>query len=235
MRALLVGYGEIGRALYEVLSPYHDITVYDPQYTQREPEGSFDVLLVAIPYSDEFTDVVNGYRKRYGIETTIIFSTVAIGTTRKIPGAVHSPVEGKHPLLATSLKIMPRWVGGAKPVAVDFLRRAQFDLKVREKPETTELLKLQSTSLYGVNIEFARQTKEVCDANGVDFADVQDFNRDYNELYRNLRFPQFQRYILDPPEGNIGGHCIVPNAEILDAQYPSVFLKEIYRDKEGAE
>lgn len=228
----MVGFGEIGRAVCEVFGDKHNIDIYDAEFKER-PTGIYDILLVAIPYTDKFIDIVNGYRVDYGVKATVIFSTVAIGATRKIPGAAHSPVEGKHPELAKSIRIMPRWVGGHNNVIARFFKEAGFEPVYVEMPEWTEFLKLSSTSLYGLNIEFARYRKSVCDKLGMDFGLVKRFDWHYNELYDSLGMPQFQRYILDPPEGNIGGHCVVPNARILDKQYPSLFLKEIYRDKEA--
>jgi hypothetical protein len=231
MRALLMGFGEIGKGVYEVFQHVHEIHILDPKYPSYLPvELDFDILLVAIPYSDHFVEAVTTTKEQYNIDAAIIFSTVAIGTTSKIPGAVHSPVEGKHPHLATSIRKMERWVGGESPKANFFFRKAGINPKVVEKPEFTEFLKLRSTSLYGVNIEFARYSKQVCDDLGMDFHFVQAFDVDYNELYQNLGMPQYQRYILDAPEGVIGGHCIVGNSKILDAQYPSVFLKEIHKE-----
>ena len=230
MKALLIGYGQIGRAVYEVFSGTHAIDIYDTAFKEK-PEGEFDILLVAIPYGDKFVDTVNQYRRDYAVKATIIFSTVAIGTTRQILGAVHSPVEGKHPQLSDSIRMMPRWVGGYNKTVERFFNDAGFKPIFCEKPEITEFLKLRSTSRYGINIEFARYEKSVCDDLGMDYEYIRKFDQDYNELYRELGMPQYQRYILFPPVGNCGGHCVGPNARLLDAQYPSWFLKEIYRDK----
>ncbi len=230
--ALLVGYGQIGKSIHEVFGEAHDITVYDKTFSEK-PDGDYTVLLIAIPYGNNFIDTVNAYREQYKVKATIIFSTVAIGTTRKIPNAVHSPVEGRHPKLAESIRLMPRWVGGYGKLVDEFFTAAGFK-PVYVTSETTEFLKLQSTAMYGLNIEFARYVKSVCDELGINYAHVKNFNLDYNGLYRKLGMGgKYQRYILDPPEGMIKGHCIVPNSKMLDAQFPSVFLREIYRDKEG--
>lgn len=228
MKCILVGYGEIGKAVTEVFGVSF---IHDPE-KGFNCEGKYDILLVAIPYSDSFIDTVNAYRERYKVKSTIIFSTVAIGTTRKIPGAVHSPVEGKHPNLAESIRKMTRWVGGFGKLVDEFFTGAGFKPKY-VTPETTEFLKLQSTSNYGLMIEYARYVKSVCDQLGINYAHIKDFNLDYNILYKKLGLPKYQRYILDPPQGNLGGHCVVPNARMLDEQFPSMFLQEIYRDKEG--
>jgi len=234
MKALLVGYGQIGRAVAEVYGIQHDITIYDTGLKEPEPDGSFDVLLVAIPYSQDFVDIVNGYRQRHCARATIIFSTVAIGTTRQILGAVHCPIEGRHPDLAESLQQWPVFMGGVNALTELFFKEAFREPVVLECPEWVEFLKLRSTSLYGVNIEFARYTESVCSDLSMDYELVRLWDESYNDLYQELGYPEYQRYILEPPEGDIGGHCVVPNARILDKQYPSPFLKEIYRPKGGS-
>lgn len=230
MKCVLVGMGEVGNAVYEVFNQHHLIDTYNIR-DEEKPAGPYEVLLVAIPYSPQFVDIVNAYRQEWRVRCTIIFSTVQVGTTRHIPGAVHSPVEGKHPKLARSILLMPRWVGGKNDLALRFFRAAKIEPIVRHRPETTELLKLQSTSNYGVAIEYARLVKEDCDKFQVDYTDVKEFNRQYNRLYEDLGMPQFSRYILEPPVGNIGGKCITQNARLLDSLCPSGFLKEIFREK----
>jgi hypothetical protein len=53
---------------------------------------------------------------------------------------------------------------------------------------------------------------------------LKEWNQDYNDLYRELDMPQYQKFILDPPKGQIGGHCIIPNVKLLDKQYPDELL-----------
>lgn len=223
MKKVLVGYGEIGRAVAEVFGVKD---IHDPG-KGATCEGQYDILLVAIPYSDDFVNTVNVYRERYKTKATIIFSTVAIGVTRQILGAVHSPIEGKHPKLAESIRLMPRWVGGYGKLVNQFFTEAGFS-PIYVTPETTEFLKLQSTSMYGLNIAYARYVKEVCDKLEINYDHVKQFNLDYNTLYKRLQLPQYQRYILDPPEPEgIKGHCILENAITLYEQYPSELLREI--------
>lgn len=231
MKALLIGYGEIGQAIKEVFGKYHDIMVYDVNGEFPQPEGEFDILLVCIPWQENFIDIVHGYINLHRINTTIIFSTVPIGTTRKIQGAVHAPVEGRHPNLAESISKWQFMLGGTNFDAVAFF---MYALKVPlcfPEPEITETAKLASTTLYGINLEFARYINEICKANGFDYEWINDYNRYYNQLYQSLGMPQFSRYLLNPPEGNLGGHCIVNNSKILESQYPSIFNKEIIKEK----
>ena len=233
MKCVLVGMGEVGAAVYEVFNQHHLIDTYDVKDGDEKPAGPYEVLLVAIPYSPQFVDVVNAYRMAWHVRCTIVFSTVAIGTTRRIPGAVHSPVEGKHPKLARSILLMPRWVGGKNDLALRFFRAARIEPKVLHKPEWTEWLKLRSTAKYGVNIEWTRYEGEVAKELDMDFALLKEFDAQYNALYQRLGLPQFSRYVLNPPQGNIGGKCVTQNARLLDSQYPNDFLKTIYREKEA--
>jgi len=235
MKALIIGYGEIGKAVFEVFKDFHTLCVHDPFHKKKYTVNRFtgDILIIAIPYNDKFVDTVKEYQKKFDTKATLIFSTTAIGTCKEL-NAVHSPIEGKHPELAFSLRKGKRWVGGADAHVLNFFFQADFklkDLEILPEPEWTEFLKLRSTSLYGVNIEFARYSKEVADKLNMPFEYIMNFDKNYNELYKKLKMPQFSRYILTPPKGEIGGHCVVPNAKILNKQFPNAMLGEIFKKK----
>jgi len=231
MKTLLLGYGEVGKAIYENLKDKHEIDIISLGFEQlTRPIEENCVLLVSIPYNDQFVKTVKEYQDKINPQATIIFSTVAIGTSAELK-AVHSPIEGKHPDLAKSFKIMKRWLGGYNPVASQFFFDAGIKVMDVPKPEYTEFLKMRSTSVYGLNIEFARYCKGVSENLGMPFDLTKDYDNDYNELYTSMDMKRYGRYVLDAPTGPIGGHCVIPNAKILDNQYPSVFLKEIYREK----
>ena len=224
---LLLGYGEIGKAVFEVFSGQNNITVYDPALQKDPPEGTFDVLFVCFPYGEHFVEQAFSYIEKHSPKCSVVFSTVAIGTTAQLPNAVHSPVEGRHPDLASSIRLFPRWIGGSGPAAIvaqEIFEGSGLRIRPAGKPEFTEFLKLRSTSKYGVNIVWAGYEKNVTDSLDMDFEMVKEFDRDYNSLYDSLGCPNIRRYILSPPTGPIGGHCVVPNADILRKQYPSTLL-----------
>ena len=223
MNAVLVGYGEIGRAVAEAFGTAHRITPHDPGSGVHADDAHYDILLVAFGYSDSFVEDVLAYQERFGPSHTLVFSTVPIGTCRKLD-AVHCPVEGKHPDLAQSLRMTDKWMGGHDAVCEQFLTDAGFIVRLLALPEYTEWLKLRSTTLYGVNIEFARYSKWVCDDLGLDYSAVKEWDAWVNGLYAGLGMPQFTRYLLDPPEGSKGGHCVTPNARILAQQYPDPLI-----------
>jgi len=236
MKAILIGYGEIGKAVYTVFSKKHNISIHDPKQSKKynvKAGTKADILIIAIPYGKNFVKIVKDYKKKFDTNSILIFSTTAIGTCRKL-GAVHSPVEGRHPNLAKSILKSRRWVGGMNIKVLSFLIQSGFKKKkifLLKNSEWTEFLKLRSTSLYGVNIEFARYSNKVATKLKMPFENVKFFDNDYNEMYKELGMPEFSRYILEPPKGKIGGHCVVPNAKILNKDFPHIFLNEIFKKK----
>lgn len=231
MDSLLVGYGEIGKGVKSVFDRYHSITVFDPAYNNNKPEKEyFDILLVAIPFSDKFIDIVKGYLEDYDINHCLVFSTTAIGTCKQIP-ACHCPVEGKHPNLAESIRATDKWLGGSDDVCKTFLEDADFFVRQFDKAEHTEFLKLRSTTVYGLNIEFARYCKGIADDIGLDYDNVKKWDEWYNQLYQGFGEDRFTRPILDPPTGKKGGHCVTPNAIILNKQYPSPMVEIVAEEK----
>lgn len=233
LRHLVIGMGQIGTAIYEVLSGTSEVYARD---IKQSDDDDMDVLHICFPYYDGFIYDVAGYIEQYDPELTIIYSTVPIGTSRTLGNdIVHSPVEGKHPNLAESIKKSPRWLGCVNNDASNRAASIWLDkctgIRQVVNSDITEWLKLRSTAKYGVNLVWAEYEDKVNKKLNANPQIIKDFDMDYNRLYQDLRLPQFQRYILDPPNGEIGGHCVVPNAELLNAQYPNVLLQEIIKMK----
>lgn len=226
-KMVLIGFGEIGKAVYQLMTKNFYVAVVDPSQN-LDAVGEYDILLVAFPHNDKFNEAVAEYQDRFKTKATIIFSTVPVGTCKQL-NAIHSPVEGKHPNLYEYIKNSTRYVGGdtdglAKAIFGDVLKMV---CRFLPKAEHTEFLKLRSTTLYGLNIEFARYSKKIADELELDFEEIKIFDEKYNEMYANAGYPEYARYILNPPEGKIGGHCVVPNAMILSKQYPDPLLKPL--------
>lgn len=226
MNTLLLGFGEVGQALYKTFKPYHDIDVLDKDGWVFSPSLiSYTVLMVAIPYTDDFEDVVNATIKKYNVRHTIIFSSVPVGTTSKVINAVHSPVEGRHPNLHSSMMVFTRFVGGKRTRSIyRFFKQAEFEVEWLKSSDWTEALKLQSTTNYGINIEYARYVNALCTMLNMPYKYVKQYNESYNALYAVLNEHGIKRYILDPPKGKIGGHCIRQNAKLLKKVKDSFLL-----------
>lgn len=229
--SLVIGMGEVGTALYKVLNRSKVVYARDVKQTDHDND-QISVLHIAFPYSMDFVNQVRNYIELYSPDLVIVYSSVPIGTCAQIgENIVHSPIEGKHPSLEDSILISPRWLGCIDPVALE--QAVQFwvvlvsTVRTLASANFTEFLKLRSTSKFGLNLAWADYEKQVADELGMDYSALQNFDIDYNILYQQLNMNQFQRYILAPPEGVIGGHCVVPNAELLNEQYPSPMLDEI--------
>ncbi len=168
---------------------------------------------------------------------TIIHSTVAPGTTKKIGGmVVHSPIRGIHPYLLKGIKIFVKYIGADNEKAGISARRHFESLGIKTKlfspSATTEIGKILDTSYYGVCIAWHGEMKKICDKFGVDFENaVTDFNKSYNEGYKKLRKPNVIRPVLYAPKDGIGGHCIISNAEILKDYFESKGLDLILQYK----
>lgn len=233
MLSQIIGLGEIGQAVRAVVSGRDRVISYDIDKDIQKSSliSNAEVLHICIPWSDGFVDIVKKYIKRCGDpQHIIIWSTVPIGTTLEVAHrAVHSPVEGRHPSLALSIRKGVRYLGYNIPEEGEFITKyfRDMNLYVKAVPNTrvTEFLKLRSTAKYGINILWTDYEKGVADELGVDFELVKQFDRDYNALYRSLGLDWASRYILDPPGDSIGGHCVIPNAEMLQNHYPAELLE----------
>lgn len=229
MKNLVIGLGQIGSAVYQVLID----NGRDVQGLDVLPESlnnKFDVLHICFPYSEDFVKEVKKYKRKFKPDLTIIYSTVPIGTTKQIKHAVHSPVEGKHPRLATSVRKGLRWIGyndNEDKIYAQKIWRPVTLCETVPNSDWTEFLKLASTSKYGINLVWAEYMDSVSKHLGMPYDYVKEWDVSYNDLYANLKMRHNRKYILDPPNGKIGGHCVVPNAELLDKQFPSDMLKMI--------
>ena len=228
----IIGYGEIGQALDKLYISYEWIPLIK-DLDRDDGLGGVDVLNISIPWSDDFVSIVRGYIKEISPRLVIIHSTVPPGTTRELsrdfPNIVHSPVRGIHPNLFEGLKTFVKVVGGGGDAdAKDHLESLGLKVEVYQNSVATEVAKLLDTSYYGVCIAWHDYAKKICDLWGVDFEDAQThYNSTYNSGYTELGKPNVVRPILTAPHGPIGGHCVVPNAEMLRDVLDSKLLESI--------
>lgn len=223
---LVIGLGETGRPLYEILKEAYPDTHGADIKTGLTAAFDVTVMNICFPYSENFVEEVKNYQGIYKPKLTIIHSTVPIGTTSQIPNAVHSPILGRHDNMKQSIKSFTKWVGGKKAAEASiYLSGADIQCNYVETSEETEALKLMCLAKYGMSIAFAGYQKEICDKYGIDYADVLKWDRNYNlNVAEGL-----QRPLLTPPEGKIGGHCVIQNTRLLNKQHPNPILSEILK------
>lgn len=214
--SLIIGFGEVGKALYEVLSVVHQVDFIDKDDKQS---GTYDILHICFPYSEHFIKAVKNYQKKYKPQFTIIHSTVPIGTSRKC-NAIHSPVIGIHPNLVSGIKTFTKYLGGEQASKVaNYFRRADIKIYLYDKPETTELMKVLCTTFYGVCIEYTKEVKRMCDKYGIPFEAWTLWTENYNQGYQKLGHSEFTRPNLIPIMGVLEGHCLLPNCDLLKSRF----------------
>ncbi len=208
MRQLVIGCGEVGSAVAALLG------ADSCDLGKPAPCDKYDVVHICFPYSERFCEAVASYRQQFSPSLVVIHSTVPVGTSRKCD-AVHSPVRGKHPHLLESLRVFVKYFGGelAEEAAALF---PQCKVHCVSQQETTEMLKLWDTTIYGVNIALEKTIYEACQQMGVDFDVVyRHAGETYNAGYAAMGNPEFCKYVLKHFDGPIGGHCVTNNAKLL--------------------
>jgi UDP-N-acetyl-D-mannosaminuronate dehydrogenase len=239
---LVVGLGEIGCALFELLKEKGSFTVYGldldktkmraiSQDPSRLPK-KIDTLHICLPCKDQdnFVATVTSYVKKFKPKLLIINSTVPPGTTKKAQQnckclVAHSPARGVHKSPAHMKWEMKRWtkyVGGANAKAAEaackHFEKMGLKVKTLKSCAETELAKLFETTYRAWMIACFQEMHRIARAFGADFDDVVDFLEDTHRvrLDRPIMFPGF-----------IGGHCLIPNTELLLQSYDSEFLRLI--------
>ena len=212
---LVIGLGEVGLAVQHVLKQAYDVEGLDQD---QEIDRLFDVLHICFPYGDVFVSSVLAYRERYlrngGL--VIIHSTTPLGITKQCAD-VHSPIRGVHPNLIAGIQTFVKYFGGDRAdEAAEIFKQLNIKTKTTPLAETTEALKLWDTTYYGWNILFEKAVFVYCLEHGLDREIVyQDANITYNSGYRTLGREEVVRPVLTHKEGAIGGHCVIPNALLL--------------------
>lgn len=222
---VVVGLGEVGRPLLEVLSKRYQTVGVDIA-PPGCPIGSVDVLHICFPFEiKDFAGEVARYIDLFKPSVTVINSTVGVGTTRTIAqrtgaAVVHSPVRGKHVRMAEELSRYAKFIGAldkevGRRVAEHF-SGAGIKTKILSTPEASELAKLTETTYFGLLITWAQELERYCDQSGASYDEIISF-------YEEISFFPSTKYF----PGIIGGHCVMPNIEILRKFDDSQLLRAI--------
>jgi UDP-N-acetyl-D-mannosaminuronate dehydrogenase len=222
---VVVGLGEVGNPLFQLISRHHN-TVGVDILPVAEPIKNVDFLHICYPFEiKDFVGETARYIERFQPKVTIINSTVGIGTTRSVAerasaAVVHSPVRGKHVRMLDDLGKYMKFVGGidsacARQAARHF-ESVGLKTRILSSPEACEVAKLTETTYFGLMIAWAQEVERYCDRVGADYNEVVSF-------YEEIKFFPPVKYV----PGIIGGHCVIPNIEILSKFDHSAILKAI--------
>ena len=218
----VIGLGEVGGAIYELFK--------DEALGYARKKGRIDsckFLHICFPYSEDFETQVKEYVEKCSPQITIIHSTVPLGTTSKLE-AVHSPIRGVHPNLLKGIKTFVKYFGGEKSEeASKPFQEKGILCDCFPDSETTEAIKLWDTTQYGLMILLQKEIKKWCDDKGLDYRAVyRAANASYNTGYMVLGRSEVIRPFLKHMPGPIGGHCIIPNAKMINHWLGDLLLEK---------
>ena len=236
---VIVGMGEVGKAHYELLSQIYPVLGVDLDATKCQTNMSYqpetaEVLLISVRFSDKFKDIVNENLEKYKPRILNILSTVPCGTTEQFGNlATHSTSRGAHPLLSEGLKKIKKFVGGGNsPELKIYFESAGIPCEIFRNSRTTELLHLLNNMAYGISIAFADEAQKLCRQYGVDYFHFMKYTESNNTGFRALDMPTKMRTIATPPNGHIGGHCVVSSANLIpeELRTPMINILAHYND-----
>jgi UDP-glucose 6-dehydrogenase len=222
---LVVGLGEVGSALSQVLKRAGRVLEHDIE--RRDFDEPIGVMHICIPFmrQADFEAATLSYIARLKPQLTIINSTVVPGTSRAIANQTsvpiaYSPVRGKHVRMAQDMLKYRKFVAGAgdstAQLAAAHFRAAGMSTHCISKLETLELAKLGETTYFGLLIAFAQELNRYAKHADGDYAEAVEF-------FEEVDFLPATRYV----PGFIGGHCVIPNIELLRRIAPSPLLEAV--------
>lgn len=238
---VILGMGEVGSTLFELLSSTtqligNDIDPKKCKINYPEDEYPYDLyfLHVCIPYTNDFFHFFDEAAGKYKPKAIIIHSTVPPGTASKIQAVydipiISAPTRGVHRRFLEDMKRYTKFYSydekffGDETIFEFEKRLHNAGLKCEVMPTTTtcELAKiLTDTTYYGWLITYAQITKLICDKYGVD----------YDEMWKFAK--EIQEYLGNRPKmypGFIGGHCVMPNLELIEGNHHFDTVKGIMR------
>jgi UDP-N-acetyl-D-mannosaminuronate dehydrogenase len=243
---LIVGLGEVGNTLFNLFRESGRFEVYGfdlDRKRMREITGTSElpktvgVMHVCYPCTrqETFVQTTSDYIRKIEPKLTIIESTVPPGTTQKIYEItrlplVDSPIRGMHESLETMKRDILFWskyVGGTTKESAKTARKhfEKLGLKVKilRSPMETELAKLFETTYRAWMIACFQEMHRISKHFRADFNEVVDMLEDIHRarLNKPIHYPDV-----------IGGHCLIPNTELLLTAYDSKFLRLILKSNE---
>lgn len=218
--SIVIGMGEVGRAVSQVLSTAHKVVSYDTSRDNLIPsierdEDTLVVLHICIPFDEVFYASVNSYKHLFKPSYTVIHSTTPIGTCKTLE-CHHSPIRGIHPHLAESITTFTTYLAPKSTELKQYLEQAGMDVVCVSDTDTTEAGKLWSLTAYALSIILEKEMYQWCEANEVDY-DIcyKHFTHSYDNGYDAMGMGNYVRPVLEHMDGGIGGHCIIPGVEKL--------------------
>ena len=226
---VVVGLGEIGNPILKLFSKTSNTIGYDinpklmnKQKFEKNSKLPTNFVHICIPFSSKFTSNVESIYKKFTPKCIVIHSTISPYTTQKIQKKLDIPViysatRGVHKRMLYDLKRYSKFfaVEPGAPNAKQAISRYTTLLKKSgvkpvklSNPLTLELAKIVcDTSYYGWLINYAQLSNLIAIKHKVDYDEMWSFTDEIHKFLGNRpkMFPGF-----------IGGHCVIPNLELID-------------------
>lgn len=242
-RILVIGMGEIGSSLYEIVrGVYRQTEAYDIKWGEKSLPTDVDVVHICYPYSETFIEDTVNYMKETNSLLLLIESTVLPGTTYNIASelsskgmrthVVHSPVRGrKADGFKACLYGYTKFIGPVEKVggemADDYYKSLGFKTRICRSPLETEFAKIINLSYFGIMLAWNQEMRRIAKKHNLNIDDILAF-LETTTIESGFRFP---RPVYDGEP--IGGHCIIPGMKLLYEKYKSQLIEAAQNSNEN--
>ena len=228
---VVAGLGEIGYPILKFLSKKQITVGYDVDERlmnkskfKKFQETKTSFLHIAIPITSKFELNVLQLYKKFRPECIVMHSTVGPGTTERIQEKldvplIYSATRGVHKRMLKDIKRYTKFFAISKNAPKKQWAIKSFSRKMKNcgvktkqmsKPETLELAKIVcDTSYLGWLVNFAQISNIISKKYNVDYDEMWTFSEEIHKFLGN-------RPKMYP--GIIGGHCVIPNLQLLRNQ-----------------
>jgi UDP-N-acetyl-D-mannosaminuronate dehydrogenase len=221
---LIIGMGEVGSTIFQLLQERNinvqgvDIDIKKCKTTDKfNLDMSFDFLHICTPYTDYFVTDVMTKIASYKPNAVIVHSTVKPGTVDTISNhsnipIFYSPVRGVHSRFLGDLKKYDKYIAPVIPKFDEDLQKRFSRIVLCDSVKSLELAKIMETTYYGYLIAFRKQVDENFEKLKLNPNVFWDFCVEINDNLNN-------RPVLFNDKKPIGGHCVIPNLELLPTEF----------------
>ena len=237
--ALVIGQGEVGNPLFEMLADAFDPDqvffrdIEDPEWGHK-----FRFLHICYPQGVDWKESIVKYLTQYDPHAVIIHSTVHPGTTHELNRSIkpifyYSPVRGNvKDGMRWCLEKYTKYVSG--PLYADIqtldkehpylevmkhMKKAGFKTEYISHAEHLEYAKILDLAWYGLNIAFYQELERIA------YPDIGEYRviKEFIESTPIESEGRVQRSVFYG--GFIGGHCVIPAIEKVLSKHDVPMLK----------
>ena len=228
---IVAGIGEIGKPILKLLSKNNIVVGFDlkpdlidERKFERYKNLQTSFLHVTIPVSSKFESNLLQLYKKFKPECIVIHSTIGPGTIEQIQKKldvplIYSATRGVHKRMLKDIKRYTKFFAISKNAPKKQWAIKAYSTKMKNcgiktkqmsKPETLELAKIIcDTSYLGWLINYAQFSNMIAQRYNVNYDEMWSFSDEIHKFLGN-------RPKMYP--GFIGGHCVIPNIDLMHNQ-----------------